>query len=97
MKSKEMESRSGVPRANIRYYEKQGLLEQTSRNKSNHREYSEADVEQLCRIKILRMLEVPIEEIRLYKNDKEKLNQIIQEKKKDFQKMINYVLSESDI
>ena len=38
-----------------------------------------------------------IEEIRLYKNDKEKLNQIIQEKKKDFQKMINYVLSERDI
>ena len=43
------------------------------------------------------MLEVPIEEIRLYKNDKEKLNQIIREKKKDFQEMLNYVLSESDI
>lgn len=97
MQMKEVEAKTGMPRANIRYYEKQGLLEQTSRNKSNHREYSEADVEQLCRIKVLRMLEVPIEEIRLYKNDKEKLNQIIREKKKDFQEMLNYVLSESDI
>jgi len=97
MQMKEVEAKTGMPRANIRYYEKQGLLEQTSRNKSNHREYSEADVEQLCRIKILRMLEVPIEEIRLYKNDKEKLNQIIREKMRGFQEMTNFVLGKSDI
>lgn len=97
MQMKEVEAKTGMPRANIRYYEKQGLLEQTSRNKSNHREYSEADVKQLCRIKVLRMLEVPIEEIRLHKDDKEKLNRIIREKMKGFQEIVNYALCESDI
>ena len=93
MQIKEVEVKTGMPRANIRYYEKQGLLNQTLRNVNNRREYSEEDVEQLCRIKILRILEVPMEEIRLYKNDKEKLNQIIREKMKGFQEFTNFVLS----
>ena len=32
MTVKEVEQLTGMPRADIRYYEKQGLLEQTSRN-----------------------------------------------------------------
>lgn len=43
------------------------------------------------------MLEVPIEEIRLHKDDKEKLNRIIREKMKGFQEIVNYALCESDI
>ena len=37
MTSKEMEQRSGVPRANIRYYEAQGLLT-PQRAKNGYRE-----------------------------------------------------------
>jgi len=56
MKIKEVENQVGMTRANIRYYEQEGLLNPTSRNENNYREYSEEDVKQLQRIKILRLL-----------------------------------------
>ena len=40
MTSKEMEARSGVPRANIRYYEAEGLLA-PARSGNGYRDYSE--------------------------------------------------------
>lgn len=43
MTSKEMKARSGVPRANIRYYEAEGLLT-PQRAKNGCRDYSEADL-----------------------------------------------------
>ena len=49
MTSKEMEERSGVPRANIRYYEAEGLLS-PSRAKNGYRDYSEADLAALEKI-----------------------------------------------
>ena len=58
MTSKEMEVRSGVPRANIRYYEAEGLLS-PRRAKNGYREYSEKDLETLEKIKLLRRLGVP--------------------------------------
>uniref|UniRef100_UPI003A94BFF7 MerR family transcriptional regulator n=1 Tax=Dysosmobacter sp. TaxID=2591382 RepID=UPI003A94BFF7 len=63
MTSKEMEQRSGVPRANIRYYEAQGLLT-PQRAKNGYREYSEADLAVLEKIKLLRRLGVSVEELR---------------------------------
>ena len=50
MTSKEIESRSGVPRANIRYYEAEGLLT-PQRLKNGYRSYSEEDLAQLERIR----------------------------------------------
>lgn len=88
MQIKDVEILTGMPRANIRYYEKEGLLNRTTRNVFNYREYTEEDVEQLRRIKVLRLLEVPMEEIRLYKDDKEKLNQLIQERWKCVQAIV---------
>ena len=41
MKIKEVENRVGMTRANIRYYEKEGLLGTTIRNENNYREYTE--------------------------------------------------------
>ena len=46
MTSKEMEARSGVPRANIRYYEVEGLLH-PERLKNGYRSYSEEDLRTL--------------------------------------------------
>lgn len=43
MTSKEMEARSGVPRANIRYYEAEGLLH-PARAANGYRAYSEEDL-----------------------------------------------------
>ena len=95
MKIREVEEKTGMSRANIRFYEKEGLLNRVARDKTNYREYTEDDVEQLRRIRILRLLEVPMEDISLYKDDKEKLNQIIQEKMKDLQVLANVVVSKA--
>ena len=65
MKIKEVEARVGMTRANIRYYEKEGLLNTTVRNENNYREYTEEDIEQLQRIKILRLLGVAPVDIKL--------------------------------
>ncbi len=63
MTSKEMEARSGVPRANIRYYESEGLLT-PARAGNGYRDYSEADLAVLEKIKLLRRLGVPVEELK---------------------------------
>lgn len=63
MTSKEMEARSGVPRANIRYYESEGLL-RPARAKNGYRDYSEADLADLEKIKLLRRLGVGVEELK---------------------------------
>ena len=63
MTSKEMEARSGVARANIRYYEAEGLLT-PARLKNGYRDYSEADLEILEKIKLLRRLGVSVEELK---------------------------------
>ena len=55
MTSKEIESRSGVAKANIRYYEAEGLL-QPAREKNGYRDYSENDLAVLEKIKLLRRL-----------------------------------------
>lgn len=63
MTIKEMEDRTGMERANIRFYEKEGLLS-PSRLANGYRDYSEEDVETLMRIKLLRSLRMPLEDIR---------------------------------
>ena len=63
MKINDVEELLNTPRANIRYYEKEGLIN-VSRTENGYRNYSEEDVEMLWRIKFLRKLSVPIDEIR---------------------------------
>ena len=64
MKINEVEQLVGVNKRNIRFYEKEGLLS-PGRNKENgYRDYGEADVTVLRQIKLLRKLDVPLEEIR---------------------------------
>ena len=64
MKINEVEAVVGVTRRNIRFYEKEGLLNPARNNLNGYREYSEAEVEELERIKLLRKLGVPLDEIR---------------------------------
>lgn len=64
MKINEVEQTIGITKKNIRFYEQQGLLN-PSRNLSNgYREYSDEDLEILRQIKLLRKLDIPLEEIR---------------------------------
>lgn len=68
MNIREVEELTGLVRANIRYYEQEGFF--TSERESNgYRNYSDEDVQVLKRIKLLRMLQVPIEEIHRIQSD----------------------------
>ena len=62
MTIRETEARTGLDRATIRYYEKEGLL-RPRRLENGYRDYSEADVTALLRVKLLRELGVSLEEI----------------------------------
>lgn len=63
MTIKEIETLSGLPRANIRYYEAEGLI--TPRRAENgYRDYSQADADTLLRIKLLRALGLTIEQLK---------------------------------
>lgn len=64
MKINEVESAVGVTRRNIRFYEKEGLLSPGRNSQNGYREYGAAEVETLKRIKLLRKLGVPLDEIR---------------------------------
>ena len=63
MNIKEIEERSGLTRANIRYYEQEGLLA-PARRENKYRDYSKEDLETLLRIALLRSLGFSLEEIR---------------------------------
>lgn len=64
MRIQDLESRSGLERATIRYYEKEGLL-QPARTENGYRDYTDADLEEVKRIRLFRQLEMPLEQIRL--------------------------------
>ena len=64
MKINEVEALVGITRKNIRFYETEGLLSPRRNSQNGYRDYGEAEVETLRRIKLLRKLGVPLEEIR---------------------------------
>ncbi len=63
MKINEVERLVGITKGNIRFYEKEGLLTPGRNSENGYRDYGEADVAWLKKIRLLRMLDVPIEEI----------------------------------
>ena len=62
MKINEVERLAGITKGNIRFYEKEGLLTPGRNSDNGYRDYGEADVEWLKKIRLRRMLDVPIEE-----------------------------------
>lgn len=56
--------RSGVGAANIRYYEREGLLAPQTRADNQYRLYSEADVHRLRFIRLCRAMDMSLEEVR---------------------------------
>ena len=64
MKINEVEAAVGITKKNIRFYEEEGLISPSREPGNGYRSYSQADVERLRRIKLLRKLDVPLAEIR---------------------------------
>jgi DNA-binding transcriptional MerR regulator len=64
MKINEVEQQVGITKKNIRFYEQEGLIQPGRNAQNGYRDYSEDDLQLLRKIKLLRKLSVPIEEIR---------------------------------
>ena len=64
MRINEVEALVGITKKNIRFYEAEGLLTPRRNSENGYRDYGDADVAVLRRIKLLRKLGVPLEEIR---------------------------------
>ena len=60
----EAAKRSGVSAANIRYYEKEGLLAPQGRSDNSYRFYSEADLHRLRFIRLCRAMDMSLDEVR---------------------------------
>ena len=64
MKIKEVENQTGITSHNIRFYEKEHLIFPQRNPMNGYREYTDADVKLLNRIKLLRILDISVSEIR---------------------------------
>lgn len=64
MKINEVETLVGITKKNIRFYESEGLLTPRRNSENGYRDYGESDVSALRRIKLMRKLGLPLEEIR---------------------------------
>ena len=83
MKIKQIEQLTGITKANIRYYESQGLLS-PNRESNGYRTYDESHVRELLRIKLLRSLGLPIESIKALCAGKMMLEEALTERKTQF-------------
>lgn len=76
MNIREAEVETGLTRANIRFYENEGLVA-PERQENGYRNYTKEHIETLKRIKLLRRLGISIEEIRGLQKEEQSLTQVL--------------------
>lgn len=76
MTIKEVEELSNMTRANIRFYEKEGLIT-PQRDPNGYRNYTEQDVDILKRIRLLRTVHLGLEEIRSLSEKESELTDVL--------------------
>ena len=81
MTIKDVEERTGLSRSNIRFYEKEKLIEPSRNENNGYRDYSENDVENIKKIAYLRTLGISIEDIRSIISEKVTLQEMIEKQK----------------
>ena len=78
----EAEQLTGVSKRNIRFYEKEGLIVPERNEVNTYREYGEEDVRRIKVIRMLRMLDMPLEEIKNVLENECSLEMAVSEQKK---------------
>ena len=86
MKIKDVEKQVGISKANIRFYEEEGLIHPARNQENNYREYSEADVEQLQEIKKLRLIGIAVQEIKEIYEDRLTLQEALSRRLDEIEK-----------
>lgn len=77
MTIKELEEKLGVPRATIRFYEKQGLIN-PQRSGNSYRVYSDEDVTSLMKVIVLRKLGFSVSDIEDFLNEDVSLQELLE-------------------
>lgn len=76
MTIKEIEQATGLPRASVRFYETEGFIS-PSRGENGYRNYSQSDLDTLLKIKLLRRLDIPLEDIQALQTDRRSLDSVL--------------------
>ena len=79
MTIKEIEARTGLPRASVRYYESEGLIS-PARGDNGYRDYSEEDCTLLLKIKLLRQLGCSLEDVKALQAGERPLDEVLEER-----------------
>ena len=79
MRIKEVEKTTGLTAKAIRLYESKGLVSEGRESENDYRDYTEADVERLKTIAVLRQLDVPVKTIKEWSDGKVSLSSMIDE------------------
>ena len=82
MNIKEVEKVTGISSQNIRFYEKSGLVHPVRNEENGYREYDTNDIRILKLIKMFRMIDMPIEQIKIILSENQKLPQLLNEQEK---------------
>ena len=96
MTVKEIEQLSGLTRANIRFYEAEGLLS-PSRGENGYRDYSGSDLITLQRIKLLRTLGVSIDDIKALNSGSADMADILKNRIKHIEEELPSLYASRDI
>lgn len=83
---KSVEEQTGITKQNIRYYEKKGLLSVKRNAENDYREYDAEDIRTLKVVKLLRKLDMPIEEIRKVLGEEISLSDAVAAQKEQLKK-----------
>lgn len=85
MTIKEVEKLTGLTAKSIRYYEDKGLLTVERNEENDYRSYTEAEVNRLKRIKLLRYLEFSVEEVKnMLDMDTKEIQKVLERKAEYF-------------
>lgn len=81
MTIREIEEQLGIPRATVRYYEREGLLA-PARGGNNYRDYTEEDRSTLEKICLLRRLDMPLDTIKAVQRGEVSLREALERQEK---------------
>ena len=82
MTIKEMEEKCGMSRANIRFYESEGLI-RPQRKENGYREYTPEDARMLRKVRLLRSMDVPLDQVKAVASGERRLMDVLKELEQD--------------
>lgn len=88
MTIKEVEEKTGLTRSNVRFYEKEKLIQPNRDDRNGYRNYTERDVENIKKVAYLRTLGISLESIRLLINHEVELRFVIEKQSKILEEQI---------